>query len=103
MLETIDQIRALPEVSAFQFGFVKAYAPEGARVPNVGEYFIEGSRMYRLTYEWHALLLGHQYQGAIACSRGRDPQDFVEMLAVAARESLKKGIPDAKRHSEPSQ
>lgn len=81
MIEILEKIRALPEVSAFQFGFVKAELPEQ---PD--------------NYEWHAMLNGHPYGGATAvpaepamCSFG------AAVLLQAALESLEKGIADAKR------
>lgn len=77
MTEILEQIRALPEVSAFQFGFVKD-------APDFGD-----------LWQWHALLNGHPYEGASSADKYGPEQAVAHAL-----ESLQKGIADAKRHSE---
>ncbi len=76
MIEILEQIHALPEVSAFQFGFVK------------------GAEEFGDLWQWHAILNGHPYEGA-SVANVHGPEKALEY----ALESLQKGIADAKRHS----
>ncbi len=82
MIEILEKIRALPEVSAFQFGFVKDTGTAESDC-----------------YEWHAMLNGHPYGGALRVSAQDTNHIGPRTLLKGALESLEKGIADAKRFS----